>query len=67
MLQAYKYNKPSIALFPVNEAILNMSVETKSCCRQITGDEVLSVNGTAFQDFTHQEALDTFKVTVKML
>ena len=39
------------------------------CCPQITGDEVLSVNGTAFQDFTHQEALDTFKVhvTVKML
>ena len=26
------------------------------------GDELLSVNGTSFEDFTHQQALDTFKV-----
>ena len=26
------------------------------------GDEVLSVNGTSFEGFTHRQALDTFKV-----
>lgn len=29
-----------------------------------TGDEVLSVNGTSFEGFTHQKALDTFKVII---
>ena len=26
------------------------------------GDELLSVNGTSFEDFTHQQALEIFKV-----
>ena len=35
-------------------------------CYQIKGDEVLSVNETSFEGFTHQQALDTFKVTNKI-
>jgi len=41
---------------------LNPATKTERFSHQFTGDEVLSVNGTAFQGFTHQEALDTFKV-----
>ena len=35
-------------------------------CYQIKGDEVLSVNETSFEGFTHQQALDTFKVKNKI-
>ena len=41
---------------------LSPAIETERISYQITGDEVLSVNGTAFQGLTHQEALDIFKV-----
>ena len=51
----------------VNDSIISMTNSAITCkterfYHQFTGDEVLSVNGTAFQGFTHKEALDTFKV-----
>ena len=51
----------------VNDRIISMpnsaiTCKTERFYHQFTGDEVLSVNGTAFQGFTHKEALDTFKV-----
>ena len=44
----------------LNSAIIK--TVTERFYNQITGDEVLSVNGTTFQGLTHKEALDTFKV-----
>jgi len=38
------------------------AIKPERFSHHITGDEVLSVNGTAFKGFTHQQALDTFKV-----
>ena len=29
------------------------------------GDEILSVNGTSLENYTHREALDIFKVSIK--
>lgn len=46
--------------------MINPAIENETFSLQFTGDEVLSVNGTAFQNFTHQEALDTFKVIILM-
>ena len=54
----------------VNDSIISMTNSAITCkterfYHQFTGDEVLSVNGTAFQGFTHKEALDTFKVILE--
>lgn len=48
-------------------SMINPAIENETFSLQFTGDEVLSVNGTAFQNFTHQEALDTFKVIILMI